>query len=160
MKRRIKLTEGDLHKIVKESVKKVINEIGDKLEKELGLPKGGGKYALAKKAASLARSRGRFNQSDNFDDYAYDSFNKEFGFKNNDGEFGMSGNMRPFLDNNDVPCLSSQDEANKEKRGAIEKAINNFKAYPRMKAKKGLQTFDTVHKMDKNKWKPQEQQPQ
>lgn len=29
MKQRIRLTESDLHRIVKESVKKVINEIGD-----------------------------------------------------------------------------------------------------------------------------------
>lgn len=29
MKRRIRLTEGDLHRVIKESVKKVINEIGD-----------------------------------------------------------------------------------------------------------------------------------
>ena len=29
MKRRIRLTEGDLHRIVKESVNRIINEIGD-----------------------------------------------------------------------------------------------------------------------------------
>ena len=29
MKRKIRLTEGDLHKIVKESVNRILNEIGD-----------------------------------------------------------------------------------------------------------------------------------
>lgn len=144
MKQIIRLTESDLHRIVKESVNKILRESGEYLEKEMGLPKGGGKYALAKKASRLAQKQGRYDQADRLDDYADEHFNNTFGFRNDRNEFCMNGMRLPEFNGENVPSPDAKHPDSSEKRAKIDRRINNLKAYPRMKAQKGMETYDKV----------------
>lgn len=144
MKKRIRLTEEDLHRIVKESVNRILRESGEYIEKEMGLPKGGGKYALAKKAARLAQKQGRFNQSDNLEDYANKYFNETFGFNDGTNEFYMNGMGVPEYNGEKIPSHSSKLPNSSDIRANIDRRMNNLKAYPRMKGQRGMETYDNV----------------
>ena len=144
MKQRIRLTESDLHRIVKESVKRVLKESGEYLEKEMDLPKGGGKYALAKKAAALAYKQGRGEQGSNLEDYADDYFNDTFGFNNDGNDFRINGMRRAEFNGEMIPSHNSPNQEAVNKREQLDKKMNNLKAFPRMKARIGMETYDKV----------------
>lgn len=156
----IKLTEQDLHRIIKESVSKVLNEIGDTFEKPkeeggLGLPKGGGKYYLAKKAAQEADKQGRKRQKDNFEDYATTDFNDKFMVNNPDVEFYMDGNTRNpnfnstmYRGEHDLgPSGTEREAKRKTNRNLVRASVPNLKAAQRNKVNNGLNTFDMTHNL-------------
>jgi hypothetical protein len=162
MKKLIRLTESDLHRIVKESVERILvengeNEIGDRFEKELGLPKGGGKYFLARKAQQAALRQGRTRQAKNFQDYGLRDFNKNFGVESKPGDERIkfknyyTVNDRGIKDGKDLPVLDYEgQEYRYDKtptyRGTqgedLKKQIPNMKAYPRSRITNGLETWD------------------
>jgi hypothetical protein len=160
MRQRIRLTEGDLHRIVKESVQRILNEIGDSFEKPveqggLGLPKGAGKSYLANMAARKARGLGRNYQADNFDNYSVDNFNQNFGFQGPDDEnliMNRSGSLRYGNDrypaSNDAYPGRSQDAQHRADllRGKVNSKANNMKAGYRNKLRNGLNAFDALNK--------------
>lgn len=69
MKKIIKLSENDLHNIITESVKRVLNELDSKTYLN---------------AAKKARDRYQFKRFNNLENYADDVFHNETGYINND----------------------------------------------------------------------------
>jgi hypothetical protein len=119
MKKRIRLTEGQLHRIVRQCVNEALNEIGDTfnpiksddavrdewLNKDLTDKQK--EYAFARKCEAEALAQGRTRQAATFRNRAVEIWNKYFGFNNpnaEDGEmedFHMKDNdsgRKPFVD--------------------------------------------------------------
>ena len=135
MKQRIKLTEGDLHRIVKESVKRVLNEIGDTTK---------GQYMLGRLSAKKQRG-GDFWGKTNVGGYAHDKRMEVNGSDPEEGTFGPFNPMqREYLDgirdyNYNVNPNNEWDEGHWDddkdtwvsdmKRGGIETERNNAKEH-------------------------------
>ena len=81
----IRLTEGDLHNIIKESVNKVLTELDWKT------------YANAYKKARETETPERYSR---FKDAARDAFNKEYGYSDEDGSYKMDNGMFSIRDEN------------------------------------------------------------
>ena len=158
MKQKIRLTEGDLHRIVKESVQRILNEIGDSYEKPvdqggLGLPKGAGKTYLAARAAQKARGLGRNYQADNFRDYGADNFNQNYATYGPNGEdFRLSTNGNLYYGNGIYPTsndtLKRDPDAQRRAetlRNKVRSYTNNMKAGPRNKIRNGLDAYDAIN---------------
>ena len=108
MKQRIKLTEGDLHRIVKESVKRVLNEIGNTAN---------GQYMLGRLQARQQYRRGQTTGEN--DGYGYlcggenDKATSDYALKQRAGkEYGSVGN--PYLCSHN--CAGYNDESDRLQR--------------------------------------------
>ena len=150
-----KVTESQLHQIIKESVLNVLNEIGD--THRFGV----GKYGLAMDAASKADSLGRKEQADNIRSHGANAFNKEYGtngFKMNDlGKLrhtGSDGIEREYTPKNKLKDIERHinlqggkeryDKALRD-NAFIKNAARTAKAFPRKKMTGGL---DAISKVD------------
>lgn len=81
-KNSVRLTESQLHKVIKESVKKVLNEMSP----ELAARYEGGRQAQADNA-STEEARYKYQQKANAGkQYAHNAWNNQFGFNFNNGE--------------------------------------------------------------------------
>ena len=116
MKKAIRLTESDLHRIVKESVNRVLNEIGGTH------PSGEGNYALALDAARKARALGREQQAANFENYAQDYFNDRYGTEN----FGMDQGGQIHYAEPDFQARYSPDQEVRGLQNNFNKAQENY----------------------------------
>lgn len=153
MKQTIRLTESDLHKIIKESVNRILNEIGDSYEKPveqggLGLPKGAGKAYLAKKASQAAASKGRNDQAYNLKKHYVNTFNQNFGMSPEGFRMTDSGRLKfgdvDYVPGNDDPNAHGSAKSANDRRKNIRQSVNTLKAYPRMKINKGLDAYDSI----------------
>ena len=157
MKQRIRLTEGDLHNVINESVKTVLNEVGEKLAKQYGLPPEYGPYLLARIAQKKSNSQGRRRQSDSFDEYAQNYFNRDYGVNNKDVEMYMDDEGVPVINGvkyrpeSDLgPEGSDRYETRKNNREKIQRKIPDMKAWPRNRVNKGVDIFDKTDEILNN----------
>lgn len=100
MKKRIRLTEGYLHRIVRKCINEALNEIGDTFNpvksKDVerdewlnnDLSDKQKEYAFARKCEAEALAQGRPRQAATFRRRAAEIWNKYFGFKNPSAEDG------------------------------------------------------------------------
>lgn len=86
MKQRIRLTEGQLHNIIRKCVNEAVNEIGDTHP--------GGRIGFAQDAANLALQKGRTKQADNILQSFEDSYNS---YRN--GRERNTPRVRMYFDN-------------------------------------------------------------
>ena len=167
MRQKIRLTESDLHKIIKESVNRILNEIGDTHES------GEGDYALGLDAADKAEKLGRWQQADNLRQHAARYFNKRYGTE----EFGMSddgsvGYLEPDFEATYTPYsnlhkesdgiknFDSQGERNRasdsvrkkyDDNQEIEKRASIAKAYPRKRMTGGIKSYNNFNNYMNNR---------
>lgn len=73
MKNKIKLTESDLHRIIRSCVNEALNEIGDTHPQ--------GAYGFFNDAADKAMAQGRTRQGKNFRNYARKRWNDEYAYE-------------------------------------------------------------------------------
>lgn len=152
--RRYKVNESQFKNIVKESVKKLIREVGEKHRF------GKGAYGLAMDAAKKARSLGRHDQADNLTSHAARYFNQDYGTDgfemdkygqlNHTGDLGRQTMYRPaskirHMEKNTGYLGGRQalDDANRGNE-RIRRAASTAKAYPRKRMTGGLDAIDTV----------------
>ena len=148
--RRYKVNETQFKNIVKESVKKLIRETGEKHRF------GKGAYGLAMDAAKKARSLGRYDQADNLMAHAARYFNDKYG---TDGfEMDELGRLKYTTDSGRQTTYKPESRINRVEKLAgrdayydaingnerIKKAASTAKAYPRKRMTGGLDAIDTV----------------
>ena len=152
--RRYKVNESQFKNIVKESVKKLIREVGEKHRF------GKGAYGLAMDAAKKARSLGRHDQADNLTAHAARYFNDKYGtdgFEMDDfgrlkhtSDLGRQTMYKPgskirSLEKNTDSLGGQQafyDACDDNER--IIRAARTAKAYPRKRMTGGLEAIDAV----------------
>jgi len=156
IKSQIKLTEEQLHQVIKESVYEILRESGD--THRFGM----GKFGLAKDAANKARSLGRRDQADNLESYGADAFNSEYGtddfVMDEYGQLrhrGKDGKERMYRPQSALRSLEKQrglqggqdryDNALRN-NSFIKNSAQIAKAFPRKKMTGGLNAIDTVDK--------------
>jgi len=148
--RRYKVNESQFKNIIKESVKKLIREVGEKHRF------GKGAYGLAMDAAKKARSLGRYDQADNLMAHAARYFNKDY---STDGfEMDNLGQLKYTTDSGKQIVYKPESRINRVEKLAgrnayydaingnerIKKAASTAKAFPRKRRTAGLNTIDAV----------------
>ncbi len=162
-----KVNEQQLHQIIKESVMRILNEIGDTH------PSGEGNYALALDAADKATRLGRHQQAANLRSHASRYFNDRFGTE----EFGMDDNGKvgyeepdfwadytpyPELDkeSDGITDYATQAERNDAANALKKKYHNNSeierrasvaRAYPRKRMTGGITSYNNFNNYMKNR---------
>ena len=162
-----KVNEKQLHQIIKESVMRILNEIGDTH------PSGEGNYALALDAADKAARLGRHQQAANLRSHASRYFNDRFGTE----EFGMDDNGKvgyeepdfwadytpyPELDkeSDGITDYATQAERNDAANALKKKYHNNSeierrasvaRAYPRKRMTGGITSYNNFNNYMKNR---------
>lgn len=128
-----RITEEDLRNIVKQ----VINEIGDTHQY--------GKYGLAKDCATKAKNIGRGYQSEVFNNYAADEFDKKYGYDKNGNKFRMTRDYyKPiYKDEHDNYFIYGDDS---RINNAIKAKMRNSKTAKERNGEKGLDLYDNVKK--------------
>ena len=144
MKKRIRLTEGDLHRIVRKCINEALNEIGDtfnpvksgnaerdeRVNKVLSDKQK--EYAFARKCEAEALEQGRTRQAATFRNRANDIWNKYFGFYNANAEDGEierlhmeddGSGRKPFVDFSYKGRPSSDDNQKAAYRNKINKGM-------------------------------------
>jgi len=150
----VKLTEYQLKEVIKESICRILCEVGD--THRFGM----GKYGLAMDAASKAKSLGRTQQADNLTKHGAEAFNSEYGmngFEMDDyGQLrhrGDDGKERMYRPKSVIRKLERQktlQDGEKRLDGAlrnnsfIKNAAQTAKAFPRKKMTSGINAIDTV----------------
>lgn len=143
--------ENKLYRIIKESVKNVLQEIGDTHRFHQG------KYGLAMDAADKAKALGRTGQAANFEKYGSDEFNKLYGTP--DFEMDEYGQLRHKGTDGKERMYRPQSKLDRIKRVSpnndrydnavsnnyyIKNSANTAKAFPRKKMTGGLKAIDDV----------------
>lgn len=148
--RRYKVNESQFKNIVKESVRKLIKEVGEKHRF------GKGAYGLAMDAAKKANRLGRYDQAANLishaaryfnDEYGTDNFEMdEFGQLRHRGENNRETMYRPNSRIEQLKKIGSRQNLDNaiEGNSRIERAARTAKAYPRKKMTGGLDAINTV----------------
>lgn len=151
MKRRVRLTEENLHRIIESSVKQVINEIGDRWEKEYNaahpdapVAPGAGKFHLARKARRKAFDQGRFDQAENFGKYAQEAFNDNWAIPEHDFRAGEYGN--PNVAGKNIGSHTYLDtygtDPEKRDREFFDRHFGSQRALPRKKYRDAMMALD------------------
>lgn len=148
--RRYKVNESQFKNIVKESVRKLIKEVGEKHRF------GKGAYGLAMDAAKKANRLGRYDQAANLTSHAARYFNDEYGTDNFEmdefgqlrhrGENNRETMYRPNSRIEQLKKMGSRQNLDNaiEGNSRIERAARTAKAYPRKKMTGGLDAINTV----------------
>ena len=140
MKQRERLTEGDLHRIIKESVKRVINELGERYGKENDIDPSLHRYAFLKHCAKKASDGFRNRQAYAFDTETKDDFNNKFAFDYQDQSLNMdkNGNLsinKQNLNDDDIDYYHQT-------------VVPNFKAGVRNKMNRGIDAYKKAKKIN------------
>ena len=148
-----RLTESRLRNMIREAVQSVLTEYGDSHKN--------GRYGAAMDAYKKAMSQGRTRQANNFKAFAKQYFNDDYGFNNQDGQFGAAEYLddalpiRPFYNDTNRVQGDGEHIAVNEPNVNDDAYVNamdkswNLRANQRNRMQKGMNTWLNTHWNDR-----------